>query len=97
MIFSLRESLSHVAIGAEPGTRAGVLRQRLEALVSDVSKWVRPVARHSLGPFLATLRAEDLSDGSILHLTYNRIISLSQQLQHLLETQRERCWNLTYC
>ena len=49
--------------GAEPATRAGALRQRLEALVSDVSKWVRPVARHSLGPFLATLRPEDISSG----------------------------------
>lgn len=51
--------------GAEPATRAGVLRQRLEALVSDVSKWVRPVARHSLGPFLATLRTEDVSEGTL--------------------------------
>ena len=31
--------------------------------MSDVSKWVRPVARHSLGPFLATLRPEDISPG----------------------------------
>ena len=44
----------------------GVLRQRLEALVSDVSKWVRPVARHSLGPFLSTLRSEDVSVGEPL-------------------------------
>ncbi len=51
--------------GATPESRAGILRQRLEALVADVSKWVRPVARHSLGPFLATLKSEDISEGAL--------------------------------
>lgn len=60
-----RKADSLAFVGAEPATRAGVLRQRLEALVSDVSKWVRPVARHSLGPLLASLRSEDISDGQL--------------------------------
>ena len=54
--------------GAALESRAGILRHRLEALVADVSKWVRPVARHSLGPFLATLKSEDISEGLYLLL-----------------------------
>lgn len=53
----------YVIAGAQPETRAGPLRKQIEVLVEDVSKWVRPAAQHSLGPFLATLKSEDITDG----------------------------------
>ncbi|GMF22068.1 unnamed protein product [Phytophthora lilii] len=72
------ECLVNVALALAPADRGPMLIPLFESFINDSSRWVRMAAYQSLGPFLAALEKEQVTDELIGHFTSMATTAASQ-------------------
>ncbi|KAE8882140.1 hypothetical protein PF005_g7540 [Phytophthora fragariae] len=72
------ECLVSVALALAPADRGPLLIPMFESFIGDSSRWVRMAAYQSLGPFLAALDKEQITDELVDHFTSMATTAASQ-------------------
>ncbi|KAK1944697.1 Serine/threonine-protein phosphatase 4 regulatory subunit 1 [Phytophthora citrophthora] len=72
------ECLVNVALALAPADRGPTLIPLFESFINDSSRWVRMAAYQSLGPFLAGLEKEHVTDELVTHFTSMATTAASQ-------------------
>ncbi|KAG1710514.1 hypothetical protein DVH05_013240 [Phytophthora capsici] len=72
------ECLVNVALALAPADRGPTLISLFESFINDSSRWVRMAAYQSLGPFLAALEKEHVTDELVAHFTSMATTAASQ-------------------
>lgn len=72
------ECLVNVALALAPADRGPLLIPMFESFIGDSSRWVRMAAYQSLGPFLAALDKEQVTDELVGHFTSMATTAASQ-------------------
>ncbi|CAI5732370.1 unnamed protein product [Hyaloperonospora brassicae] len=72
------ECLANVALALAPIDRGPILVPMFERFITDSSRWVRMAAYQSLGPFLAALVKEQVSDELVGHFASMATTAASQ-------------------
>jgi serine/threonine-protein phosphatase 4 regulatory subunit 1 len=72
------ECLVNVALALAPADRGPMLIPLFESFITDSSRWVRMAAYQSLGPFLAALDKEQVTDELVGHFTSMATTAASQ-------------------
>ncbi|KAG2759632.1 hypothetical protein PC129_g7846 [Phytophthora cactorum] len=75
---SCAECLVNVALALAPADRGPMLIPLFESFIKDSSRWVRMAAYQSLGPFLAALEKDQVSDELVGHFTSMATTAASQ-------------------
>ncbi|KAG7381379.1 Serine/threonine-protein phosphatase 4 regulatory subunit 1 [Phytophthora pseudosyringae] len=72
------ECLVNVALALAPADRGPMLVPLFESFIDDSSRWVRMAAYQSLGPFLAALERDQVTDELVDHFTSMATTAASQ-------------------
>uniref|UniRef100_H3GYE2 Serine/threonine-protein phosphatase 4 regulatory subunit 1 n=1 Tax=Phytophthora ramorum TaxID=164328 RepID=H3GYE2_PHYRM len=72
------ECLVNVALALAPADRGPRLIPLFESFIGDSSRWVRMAAYQSLGPFLAALEKDQVTDELVAHFTSMATTAASQ-------------------
>ncbi|EEY69065.1 uncharacterized protein PITG_05244 [Phytophthora infestans T30-4] len=72
------ECLVNVALALAPADRGPMLIPLFESFINDSSRWVRMAAYQSLGPFLAALEKNQVTDELVGHFTSMATTAASQ-------------------
>lgn len=72
------ECLVNVALALAPADRGPLLVPLFESFINDSSRWVRMAAYQSLGPFLAALETNHVTDELVGHFTSMATTAASQ-------------------